>query len=513
LGDVTLGQDAILSPGNSPGTLYFAGTLNLTSGTIRIEVGNPTGGALVQDRIDVGSLGAVVIGGTGASAGDRPTFQIVDTDGALASGGTLGNIFISGSLGYTPTVNNAGTFTFARQSSTGAVLPSVMYTSSGSLAALQVTRLQFASFAGSSQNLTGFARALDTRILTQKATSDGLLELGTGINSTDSVSAQLTAALPVAYAEMAALSTQRTLNLHQGLVGHFSSLRANLNEAPEGGFTAWTTGYGASQKQDGNRSVGTAGFTASSWGDLFGVEQRIGGLLLGITGAAGRTSASFANNPGRATTDSWHGGLYGTLDLGGFVIESGALFGATDTRARRTVSAPGLTTREGRVTLNGSEWLANLGIAKPIAASAALTLTPSLRVIAQGQSQSAASESSLSGLEVSLAKQKTTTFQHQAGMELRRKLKLAGLPAAASLQLDWIHNYNAKGRNLEMALSGDSAASYGYRGSDSGADAIQIGTALEAALTERTTLRLGGEYQSQTSLSTVRGSVSIGYQF
>jgi uncharacterized protein with beta-barrel porin domain len=286
-----------------------------------------------------------------------------------------------------------------------------------------------------------------------------------------------------------------------------------VNETPEGAFTAWTTGYGAGHRQDGDRSVGTAGFSASSWGDLFGVEQRIGGFLLGVTGAVGRTSATFANNPGQATTESWHGGLYGALDLDGFVLESGALFGATDTRARRTVSAAGLTTREGRVTLNGSEWVANLGIVKAIAASPALTLTPSIRIIAQGQSQNAAKESDLSGLEVSLAKQKTTTFQHQAGMEVRRSLKLAGRPAAASLQLDWIHNYNAKGRNLNMALSGDPSASFGYRGSDSGADAIHIGTAFEAALSDRVTLRLGGEYQSQPGLSTVRGSASISYQF
>jgi uncharacterized protein with beta-barrel porin domain len=246
---------------------------------------------------------------------------------------------------------------------------------------------------------------------------------------------------------------------------------------------------------------------------MTGVEQRIGSLLLGITGAAGRTTASFANNPGRATTDSWHGGLYGALDLEGFVIESGVMYGATDTRARRTISAPGLTTREGRVTLSGSEWMANLGVAKPIAASDALTITPSVRVIAQGQSQGAARESDLSGLEVGLAKQRTSTLQHQAGMEIRRKLKLAGLPAAASLQLDWIHNYSAKGRNLNMALSGDPSASYAYKGSDAGADSIHIGAAFEAALSQRVTLRLGGEYQSQTGLSTVRGTASIGYQF
>jgi uncharacterized protein with beta-barrel porin domain len=112
-----------------------------------------------------------------------------------------------------------------------------------------------------------------------------------------------------------------------------------------------------------------------------------------------------------------------------------------------------------------------------------------------------------------LAKQKTTTFQHQAGVEARRKFILAGRPVAASLQLDWIHNYQAKGRNLNMALSEDPTAVYGYQGSNAGADSINVGAAFEAALTERTTFRFGGEYQGQKALSTVRGTLSIGYQF
>jgi fibronectin-binding autotransporter adhesin len=515
-GNITLVENSVLSPGNSPGTLHIAGTLNLTNGIVRIEVGGLSSGTLVQDRISV-SGGAVLIGGT---LGQGPTFQIIDTDGVLSKGGTLGSLFVDGATNVNPTILNGGTykFTFARQSSSGAVLPSVMYVlqsvgTPGGPMTPQIQRLRFASFAGSAPNTQGFASALDTRILTQQATTDGLLELGTGITSTADLPAQLAAAMPVVYAEMAALSTQRTLTIHQGLVGHFSSLRANLRDTPEGVFNAWTTGYGASNKQDGSRALGTAGFSSSTWGDLFGVEQRIGGFLLGITGAAGRTSANFANNPGSATTDSWHGGLYGVVDLESILVESGVLYGSTDTRARRTISAPGLTTREGRVTLNGSEWVANFGLSKPIAATSTLTLVPSLRLIAQGQTQDAAKETDLSGLEVSIAKQNSTTFMHQAGVELRRKLNVAGRPAAASLQLDWIHNYSAKGRTLDMALSGNPAASYGYRGSNAGADSFQVGAAFEAALTERTVLRLGGEYQSQTGLSTVRGSISLGYQF
>jgi autotransporter-associated beta strand protein len=517
-GNLALGEGGVLSPGNSPGTLNVAGTLNLVSGLVRLEVGTLAGGTLVQDRIAVtvsagtNSGGPVTIGGNGGG----PTFQIVDTDGRLANGGSLGSIFVDGSgNALQPVVGNSGTFTFtfARQSSTGAVLPSVMFTSTGTFNALQIQRLRFASFAGSARNIAGFARSVDTRIITQRANTDGLLELGTGITSTAAVPAQLAAALPVAYAELAALSTQRTLNIHQGLVGHFSSVRTNILDMPEGALNAWTTGYGAGHWQNGNSSLGKAGFNASTWGDLLGIEQRIGNFLLGVTGAVGRTSANFQANPGNATTDSWHGGVYSVLDFEHFVLESGAMFGGTDSRANRTISAPGLTQRQGRVNLNGTEWVANTGVAIPASLTPDFTITPSARFIAQGQSHGAARESDMSGLEVQLSKQSTVTYQHQAGVEARHKFNFTGRPAAASMQLDWIHNYNARGRNLNMALSGDPSAMFGYQGSSAGADAFRVATALETALTERTSFRAGVEYQAQTSLSTVRGSLSIGYQF
>jgi hypothetical protein len=515
-GNLALGAGGVLSPGNSPGTLYVAGSLNLVSGTVRIEVGTLAGGILIQDRISV-TGGSVTVGASG-SASPVPVFQIVDTDGTLSNGGSLGSIFVDGTgteaLSTASILMNAGTFTFARLSSTGAVLPSVMYNSSGDINGLQIQRLRFASFAGSARNIAGFARSVDTRIITQRAASDGLLELGTGIPNTDAaVRDQLAAAVPSAYAEMAALSTQRTLNIHQGLVGHFSSVRTNILDMPEGAFNAWTTGYGAGHRQDGDRSLGTAGFSASSWGDLLGVEQRIGNFLLGVTGAVGRTSASFQANPGNVTTDSWHGGVYSVLDFENVVFESGAMFGGTDTRANRTISGSGLTQRQGRVNLSGTEWVANTGIAIPLTVTPELTITPSARFIVQGQSQQAANESDLNGLEVRLSKQRTVTYQHQAGVEARHKFNFAGRAAAASMQLDWIHNYNAKGRNLNMALSGDPTAIFGYRGSSAGADAVRVATALETALTNRISLRTGLEYQAQTSLSTIRGSLSIGYQF
>jgi hypothetical protein len=57
-----------------------------------------------------------------------------------------------------------------------------------------------------------------------------------------------------------------------------------------------------------------------------------------------------------------------------------------------------------------------------------------------------------------------------------------------------------------MALAGDSAATYGYRGSEAGADAFHVGASFDMALTRRATLRLTLDYQAQSAASVTRGS-------
>jgi hypothetical protein len=60
-----------------------------------------------------------------------------------------------------------------------------------------------------------------------------------------------------------------------------------------------------------------------------------------------------------------------------------------------------MATQEGRIKISGTEWLAHLGVARPYAAFAgSLTLTPSLRLLAQGSNLDGASEKDLGGMEV-----------------------------------------------------------------------------------------------------------------
>ena len=353
-------------------------------------------------------------------------------------------------------------------------------------------------------------------MITKGNTSTRLLELGTGSTAVEAavrVPLQLAAGSPAAYAELAGLSTQRTLSLSQGLVDHFNAIRKGLTDVPEDESSAWTSAYGSWHKQSANASIGAAGYNGNTWGDLLGVEKRFGNLVAGVLAAAGQSSATFSSLSGNVSTDSWHAGGYATLKAGKYVLESGAFFGVTDNTARRSISAPGMLSQQGRWKPSGNEWLTQIGLTRPIDVSGKVTLTPSLRLLAQGQSLYAANESNLGGLEVATRRQQTYSVHHQAGVEARRSFKLGSKAAAAALQLDWLHDYRPEGRSLRMALAGDSAATYGYRGSAAGADAFHVGASFEMALTRRATVRLTLDYQAQSEASVTRGALSLGYSF
>ena len=539
-GNVTLSDaSSVLNAGNSPGTLHIAGTLNLVSGTVVLEVG-----AAAQDQVQV--TGGTVILGNGA--GTTPSLLLVNYDGSLADGKTLKPIFIdAGSLAVTPLVGGSltpttqtggfGSIEFGRTNLSGVVMRSAMYalntaTNGGTL----ITRKTFADpagyGAGLGSNTLAFAKAIDARIkqvaLTPGtisvgavtvgglASTQGLLELGEGTTlaaAVGNIPLQLAAANPAGDAELASLGFQRLSDLHQGLADRIQFLRTGALPLTENGFAAWNTGYGSSQKRDGDRNVGTAGYSSSNYGDLMGVEKHIGQLVLGISAATGRTTANFDVTTGKVTTDSLHAGLYAAMPLGPVFLDTGFMVGTTDTTVTRTISAAGLTSRSGKMSISGMEWLWQTGAAMAVYNKNGLTLTPSARLIVQGYEQDGGTESDMAGLEVKTSKQSATSILHQTGLELSKKIKIASTPALLALNLDWIHNYDPNGRPIDISLSGNSAATFSARGANTGADAVRVSGAFDLAISDRTSLRLSVDHQIQSKLTTTRGTISVGISF
>lgn len=494
---------SVLSPGNSPGKLTIAGAVNLSNGTLQIEVGKT-----IHDQIDAQ--------GQNVTIGSDATLLLVDYEnGAFSAGGTLKNIFIGGTItgGFSADrirfMRNVGERSFY----------SAMFTAVGSVNDLKIVRSRFADTKGLSFNAKGFAAALDSRIIVGKAVNESLLEIGTGSSPEEAAARlplQLAAGNPAAYAEMAGLGKQRLLTLNQSVVNHIASLRAGPIDAVEPDYNLWTTSYGTWHRQNSNPFLGNAGFSGNTYGEMFGVEKRAGNLVVGFIGAAGSSSATFNALAGRVATESWHGGAYAMTASGGYTLEAGFLFGRADSNATRIISAartyPGIA-REGKLEVGGSEWLAHVGVAQPFLVSGSFTLTPSVRVVAQGNILEGASEKNLDGLEVKTQKQSTSSILHEFGVEVRKSLTIASKPAALSFQMDWVHDYTSTGRALAMDIAGDPSTRFGYKGSDAGADGFRLGGGVEAVLARRTTFRVSLDYQIQSKASVARGSFSLGYSF
>ena len=524
VGDVRVAQGSVVSPGNSPGMLTV-GNLTMGPGTaLVLEHGGTTAG---NDVLQGGSV----------HFEPGSTIEVVDYNRSLTSGTAQYTPF----NGVTVTGSSNASVVVAIRTDTENGLtgdPGVSYRKTYSAAlsgtysagTISFTRNSLQTLGSFSGNLRKFASAANARQVTLATAQlaagtfmvNAIDEIGSSSVSSEAaranLGAQLAAANPALYAELPALSFQRTLNLGQGVFDHFASTRVseargseNQSSSEELGF--WSTTYGSWMKQNGSASLGTSGFSGNIWGEVFGVERRFGSLLLGVMGAWGQTSANFSLNPGSVSTDSWHGGIHASLDLAGTALETGVLYGSTDSRVRRSVNGAGPTSAEGRTSLGGTEWLLHVGLARAFEASPQLTITPSLRLMAQGEALQGASESSMNGLEISTLKQKSVSISHQAGLEVSQNFKLLAMASAMSLRAHWIHRYDSDGKTLDMQLGNDASTRASYHGSRIGADAVRFGTAWETQVGSRTSVRLSVDYQAQNRASLTYTALTIGFKF
>jgi uncharacterized protein with beta-barrel porin domain len=481
------------------------GALNLGGATIEI---NTWRGAL-------GSPTAVNVGSYAAAGGDRVGTSIVTDFGthvqriATAAGGITGI--------------DAAKF-LSKVQVNGSSLVSVMLNSGTVLTTpnqldVSITRRTFASVGGAG-NIGKIGGLLDAAVLKLGAdiaagndnqvlaTALGRLET---LSSLSAVSGALAIANPAAYAELGNLSIGRVAGVQGALADRLSSLALGPVSGPENygnGMTAWTSAYGSWQTRDAESSIGVAGYSGNTAGNVSGVEKRFGTVTLGISGALGSTSATFANSMGSVSTDSWHGGLYGQLPMEVVVLDAGFSYGQADSTVKRDIYL-GST----RSKIQSTEWVAQFGLSLPLRTDMeSVTIVPTLHVMYTGYNQSAANEDALSGLEAKVGSASTNALLTKTGIQALKTMRVFGKPARLGASIDWLHNFNADRREVDVAL-GASAASARFQSSKAGADAIRAGLSGELGLTDRVWLRLNIDHQVQANQDTTNTRVSVGVQF
>jgi fibronectin-binding autotransporter adhesin len=389
-----------------------------------------------------------------------------------------------------------------------------------------VQRRTFASFGGGNVAATG--ALLDRALALTSGTVSALIDHLDSRNVASAVTSTLAALDPGVYADLGNVGLDRLRDIQSGLANHIDMLaldtvgESTLSLAVKPGQStaaaaieqsrAWTTGYGGWGKRNADSAIGSAGYSSSHFGDISGVETKVGGLTLGLLGAVGSSTATFENGRGSLSSDSWHAGIYGNLPAGAFVLDASFAYGQSEGTLKRSVNVAGGGATTGKT--QGTEWTGQVGVAVPFRTeSGSLVITPSVHLIHANVTQDGLTESSLNGLEAIVKDSTTKSTAVRTGVQAAKITKLANKTTRLTASLDWVHSFDSGTSDVEIALQGAGATTSRFQGSRSSKDAVRIGLGAEIALTERTRFRLNVDEQIRSGMQSTFGSASLGFQF
>lgn len=337
------------------------------------------------------------------------------------------------------------------------------------------------------------------------------------------VNAVLDQLSPQVYAELYSQSLSRLQDIQKTVSDRLSALGTALvtegrpevlasatGVGEENAMTAWTNTYGSASAHPGNNSLGDQGSSLSNYGNVSGVERRLGSLALGLLGAVGGGSEQMNLTGARISSDSWHLGLYMSsplfwrlfLDVSGF-------YGEGDSTIRRTQNIPGVGVFQSREKAMTQEWLMQVGMGAQLAsASAGWSVVPSIRIAHAGMRQNRISESGMGSLGIKTDAAVQGTFISRMGLEVANEWRLGRLPVRTSGNVAWVHDFDSKPRMVGVRWDGAPDVPWAISSGKQTSDAMRAGFSLEVGLGDRRTLRLYGEQEFLQGSKVLRGGVS-----
>ena len=91
-------------------------------------------------------------------------------------------------------------------------------------------------------------------------------------------------------------------------------------------------------------------------------------------------------------------------------------------------------------------------------------------------------------------------------------MELFGRMGRLGVRVDWLHHFDAGGREADIAIGGSEARSRFFAAPGS-ADAVQLGLVGKLALTDRMQFRLNFDQQTDSRQRSFGGSASIELKF
>lgn len=481
-----------LSPGNSPGTLTVTGSVTLTAtATTRIEIdGTGTGnGAGNFDRILVQGAGSVfTAGGTLA-----PVLRDIQGSATNSFTPALGQDFV---FVQAPTV--AGSFSALTQPASGLAAATrfdVLYDPTA--LSLTVTPVSYADLGangiGQTANETALGAAIDRARPAAGVRPDaGANDLFNALYTADAagledgfstltgqVHAEMGTAAVRAVGRFADTLGDRQMGIAMG--------RLSARGTPYGTGEAWAAGEVAAT--DVGSSGGLAGYDVRATNGAVGADWRFGFGAAGFALSYEYADVSAGVN-GSGDVDSYHGGLYGTIDAGpvAVAVRAGLTWG--DLSTGRTTSLGGYTaatTAEGSGFGGFAEATAFRAFETP-----AVTITPSATLGYRSFHRETMDETG-SVFALSVPGQSFDETQTTLAVALSHRFALSnGVVIEPVASAGWRHDFGGIDRTTQLGILGESFAN---DGAEIGDDAFIGRLGLTAIASDR--LSLGASYQAE----------------
>jgi outer membrane autotransporter protein len=276
----------------------------------------------------------------------------------------------------------------------------------------------------------------------------------------------------------------------------------------EGKWSVWSNGYGLTNLMGGD-GQGYAGYRSQGWGDVMGMERREGGLTLGIVNAGGMTRTYLGGGLGRASTSSWHFGLYGSVKAdNGLMLSWAGMWGIADTTMRRVMGREQVTAR-----FDSQEWMAQVGVGMDVAGGAGgWSVIPSVRVIGSGYMAPQVKEQGGDGASTVEAMRHTTVIT-KAGIEVSKSAKVKEIPLRFSATVDYMRDFSADPRRASSRLNGATDVVWDSMSARRKENGVKVGAAVEARLSKNKSVRLYGEREMGARDNVTRYGVSFSVEF
>jgi outer membrane autotransporter protein len=312
------------------------------------------------------------------------------------------------------------------------------------------------------------------------------------------------------YADLVAVSTKRTMNLGYALDARFNGLLQGGGAlgVEEGKWSVWSNGYGLTNWMSGD-GQGYAGYRSQGWGDMMGMERREGGLTLGIVNAGGMTRTYLGGGLGRASTSSWHFGVYGSAVAdNGLMVSWAGMWGIADTTMRRVMGAEQVSAR-----FDSREWLAQVGVGMDVAGGAGgWSVIPSVRVIGSGYMAPQVKESGAEGA-ATVGAMSESTVMTKAGIEVSKSGKVKDIPLRFSATVDYVRDFSADPRRATSRLNGATDVVWDSMSARRKENGVKVGAAVEARLSPSKSVRVYGEQEMGARDNVTRYGVSFSIEF